>query len=265
MLLCPHMPTALITGASSGIGRDLALESARAGYDIIAVARNEAPLTALAETIQSTTPERTVRILRADLMDPAAPLRILDFTSFTPIDLLINNAGIGMRGFFHEMDTAAQMDMLQLNVNALTHLTRLYLPLMIERRRGHILNVASTAAFQPGPLMSVYYATKAYVLSLSEALHNEAREFGVVVTALCPGPTATEFGNRAQMEGTKLFQGPDIMTSAEVARLGFEGMKAGKSCVIPGTKNALIATAVRFVPRQTAAAMARSMQEKKPA
>ncbi len=122
-----------------------------------------------------------------------------------PVDLLINNAGFGLVGRFWELDEAEQMCMVQLNIAALTHLTRLFLPMFVERRRGRILNVASTAAFQPGPLMSVYYATKAYVVSFSEAVHNEAREFGVTVTALCPGPTRTEFDKRAGASQHKLF------------------------------------------------------------
>lgn len=185
----PHMPSALITGASTGIGRDLALLCARAGYDVVAVARSQNQLESLAGQIRQETKKKCHPCV-ADLTEPSAPERVASSLDGSVPDILINNAGIGLRGFFHELDTAKQMHMLQLNVNALTLLTRLVLPGMIARRAGRIMNVASTAAFQPGPLMAVYYASKAYVLSFSEALHNEVKTFGVTVTTLCPGPTA---------------------------------------------------------------------------
>jgi short-subunit dehydrogenase len=252
------MAIAVVTGASTGIGRDLARLCAQAGYDLALVARNRARLEQLAAEF----PARNVRVVASDLSQPEAPEQIYAELAGAEVAVLINNAGAGLRGYFHELDTVAQMSMLQLNVNALTHLTRLFLPAMVGRRRGWIMNVASTAAFQPGPLMAVYYATKAYVLSLSEALYNELRDKGVTVTAVCPGPTATEFGDRAGMEGTKLFNSPNIMDSATVARLGFEGMLAGKPVVITGTRNRLMALASRFAPRQVAASVARGMQEK---
>jgi uncharacterized protein len=255
------MPTALITGASTGIGRDLAFECARAGYDLAVVARNRNQLESLAAAVGSET-GRHVLVISEDLTRPEAPAHIREALRDCAVDVLINNAGIGLRGMFHELPADKQMAMLQLNVNALTHLTRLFLPAMVERRKGHVMNVASTAAFQPGPLMAVYYASKAYVLSLSEALHHELRECGVIVTALCPGPTETEFGARAEMGGTRLFESENIMSSAEVARAGFQAMMAGKPAVIPGRRNAVIAFATRFVPRQVAAGLARKLQEK---
>ena len=175
--------------------------------------------------------------------------------------MLINNAGVGMLGFFADLDMQKQMDMLQLNVNALTHLCRLYAPGMIARKKGYILNVASTAAFQPGPLMAVYYASKAYVVSFSEALHNELKDAGVTVTVLCPGPTTTEFQKRARMESTKLFAGGNAMDAAKVAEIGYAAMQKGKSLVVAGARNALMAFGTRFAPRQMAAGLARKMQE----
>jgi uncharacterized protein len=156
-----------------------------------------------------------------------------------------------------------QLQMVQLNIGALTQLTRLYLPDMIERRTGYVLNVASTAAFQPGPLMSVYYASKAYVVSFSEAVHNEAKEFGVKVCCLCPGPTRTEFDKRAGATNAKLFEGGNVMSSTEVARIGWNAMQAGKPLVVAGRMNATMAFLTRFASRQMAASMARAMQETK--
>ncbi len=254
------MSLAVITGASTGIGHDLARLCAAAGHDLLVVARNQSQLDGLAATVQAES-GKSVRTLSLDLSQPGAASAIVESLAGEPVDILINNAGIGLRGFFHELDADKQLGMLRLNVEALTHLTALLLPGMIARGRGRVMNVASLAAFQPGPLMAVYYATKAYVLSLSEALHNETRPFGVTVTALCPGPTATEFGNRAEMGGTKLFE-MNLMRSAEVAQIGFDAMMEGRPVVIAGTQNKLMAFATRFVPRQLAAGLARSLQEK---
>ena len=153
--------------------------------------------------------------------------------------------------------------MIQVNVTALTHLTRLLLPGMLERRRGRILNLASTAAFQPGPLMAVYYATKAYVLSFSEALANETAGTGVTVTALCPGPTITEFQKQAGVEKTPLFTGPLVMSAPEAARAGYRGMLRGDRVVIPGVLNQALVQALRVSPRRLATAIARRIQESK--
>ena len=150
--------------------------------------------------------------------------------------------------------------MIELNIGALTQLTRLCLPAMVERRSGFILNVASTAAFQPGPLMSVYYASKAYVVSFSEAIHNEAKDYGVKVCCLCPGPTSTEFLKRAGMTETKLFKA-GVMGAAEVAQIGWDAMRAGKSLVVAGALNATMAFLTRFGTRQMMASIARSLQE----
>jgi hypothetical protein len=255
------MPTAIITGASTGIGRELAYECARDGYDTVLVARSEAQLQSIAADIRKKT-SRTVHVVAKDLSNPSSPREIFEEVSSLNLDVevLINNAGFGLLGHFFELSEAEQMDMLQVNVVALTHLCRLFLPRFVKRRRGRILNVASTAAFQPGPLMAVYYATKSYVVSFSEALHNEAADHGVAVTVLCPGPTATEFVKRAGMTNTKLFKGA-AMSAEAVARIGYQAMKRGRPMVIAGRLNALMAFLTRFAPIQFAAGMARKVQE----
>ena len=248
--------TALITGASSGIGADLARLFARDGYELVLVARGEAKLRELG---------LPATIIAADLTDPTAPQRIVDELGAKSIDIevLVNNAGVGVAGAFFETDLQAELAMIQLNVVALTHLTKLLLPGMVARRRGHVLNVASTAAFQPGPLMAVYYATKAYVLSFSEAIAEELRDSGVTVTALCPGPTETGFAAAANMGGTRLFTMTRPADSRAVAEAGYEAMKRGRRVVIPGLKNKLLAQSVRVSPRRLVATIVRKMQEKR--
>ncbi len=241
--------TVLITGASSGIGRELARCFAEGGSDIVLVARREDRLRELSKELSSRYGVQ-VRVLAKDLSSPHAAREITDELDRVGIriDVLVNNAGFGDRGAFAELGIERQLDMVQVNVGALTELTRRFLPGMIERRRGGILNVASAAAFQPGPLMSVYYATKAYVLHFSEGVAEELAGTGVAVTCLCPGPTVTEFGDEAHLEGTLLFRmGP--MNAATVARAGYAGFRRGKVIVIPGLRNRLIAFSVRFSPR----------------
>lgn len=258
------MPAALVTGASTGIGRELAFIAAESGYDVALVARSAVSLQAVADEIGRKT-SRKVDIFPLDLSEPNAAIALIDSTDKAGIavDVLINNAGFGLVGKVWELPDDQQMQMVQLNIGALTQLTRLCLPGMIERRSGYILNVASTAAFQPGPLMAVYYASKAYVVSFSEAVHNEAKEYGVKVCCLCPGPTRTEFDKRAGMGNTKLFQGSQVMSAAEVAQTGWLAMRAGKSLVVPGAMNATMAFLTRFGPRQLMASVARSLQETK--
>ncbi len=256
------MPAALITGASTGLGREFARLCARDGYDLVLIARSRPLLEQLAGEVQQTT-GRAVRVIVSDLSRPEAPRQVFDEVTAAgvQIELLINNAGFGLMGPFWKLDDQEQMDMVQLNVGALTHLTRLFLPGFIDRRRGRIMNVASTAAFQPGPLMSVYFATKAYVVSFSEAVHNEARQYGVTVTAFCPGPTKTEFGKRAGSTHTKLFKGKRVMDAVTVAKIGFRGMMRGKPLVIAGRLNAAMAFLTRFAPRQFMASMVRRFQQ----
>lgn len=256
------MPVAVITGASTGIGREFAVLCARDGYDVILISRSRQDLEKLASEIRRST-GRAAWVLAKDLSLPSAAAEIFQEASSlsVSIDVLINNAGFGLLGRFWELDDSQQVNMVQLNVTALTQLTRLVLPAMIHRRSGRILNVASTAAFQPGPLMSVYYATKAYVVSFSEAIHNECREFGVTVTCLCPGPTRTEFQKRAGATAAKLFNSGRVMDAATVARIGLAALKAGKPLAIPGRLNAAMAFLTRFAPIQLAASMARRFQE----
>jgi short-subunit dehydrogenase len=256
------MPAALITGASTGIGRELAHLAAHDGYDVVLVARSESNLQSVAADVRQKF-GKNVTTISKDLSKPGVPREVFSAVenSASDVEVLINNAGYGLVGKFWELDEQQEVDMVELNVTALTHLTRLFLPKLIQRGGGRILNVASTAAFQPGPLMSVYYATKAYVLSFSEAIHNEAKDFGVTVTCLCPGPTKTEFDKRAGSSNTKLFEGGNVMTARAVAEIGWHGMKRGKALVIPGTLNRLMAFGTRFAPIQFTASMARKMQQ----
>ncbi len=257
--------TVLITGASSGIGYELARLFAADGYHLVLVARSEAKLTTLKQQLETTYSSR-VTVLVHDLSQPQVAQSIYDTLAAQQIeiDVLVNNAGFGSYGHFVESDWGKQHDMLELNVVALTHLTRLFLPAMVKRSRGKILNVASTAAFQPGPLMSVYFATKAYVLSFTEAIANELKGTGVTVTALCPGPTESGFQAAADLGEAKLVNGKPLPTSEEVARFGYEALNQGKTVVIHGFKNRLTALLIRLLPRDTVSSMVRSAQESTP-
>jgi short-subunit dehydrogenase len=241
--------TALVTGASYGIGRELARLCARDGYDLVLVARSKDRLAELEEELR-TRHSISVTCVSMDLTEPDAPQKLYEETMRAGIEvaILINNAGYGYAGPFAEGETKMQVDMVQLNVTALTHLTRLFLPSMLSRGRGRILNVASTASFQPGPFMEVYYATKAFVLSLSEALAEELRDSGVTVTVLCPGPTATEFHARAKTADSRL-RHLGVMDAGAVAEQGYRGMMAGKVIVVTGLLNRLLVQSIRFSPR----------------
>lgn len=252
--------TALITGASGGIGRDFALKFAREGYNVVIVARSEDKLRALADEIESTY-KVSAQVMAYDLTDPAAPGQIYEALAGTPVDVLVNNAGFATYGYFHELDLEGELGMIHLNITALTHLTRLFLPDMVARGSGGILNVASTAAFQPGPLMAVYYASKAFVLHFSEAIANEVKDKGVHVSALCPGPTESGFQQRAGMEDSKLVQN-GLMTSEAVVEQGYNGLMRGQTVVIPGVQNKVMAASTRFVPRPMVTRLVRSMQER---
>ncbi len=239
-------PIALVTGASSGIGVDLAREAARDGHDLILVARRAEPMEKLADELKSAGTE--TRILTADLSKPGAAAEVFAKINGS-IDTLINNAGLGSNGPFDASDPARISEMLQVNVVALTELTRLLLPAMVARRGGRVMFVASTAAFQPGPRMAVYYATKAYVLSLGEALAYELRDSGVTVTTLCPGPTESNFMTAAEMASGALAKSPLMMKSAEVASIGYRGLQRGQRVVIPGLPNKLLAFSARLSPK----------------
>jgi short-subunit dehydrogenase len=256
--------TALITGASGGIGYELALLFARDGFDCILVARSDDKLNALAARMESEFRVKTL-VLPKDLSKPTAVDEIYEEISAAtmPVDVLVNNAGFPVFGLFTETDLKTELEMLQVNVVALTTLTKLFLRGMLERRYGRILNLASTAAFEPGPLMAVYYASKAYVLSFSEALANELRGTGVTVTALAPGPTRTGFQKRGQLEDSRLVQG-EIADPQSVALAGYRGLMAGKTLVIPGFTNKLIPWIVRVSPRGVVTRVVRRMQERVP-
>lgn len=254
--------TALITGASSGIGYELAKCFARDGTNLVLVARDEARLNQVAAELRS--PTVSVKVLPADLARVVAPSEILDATRAANIDIdyLVNNAGFGFSGFFAESDLRADLDMLQVNMVALMHLTRVYLPGMRQRGSGGVLNVASTAAFQPGPLMALYYASKAFVLSLTEAIAEELQGTGVTATALCPGPTATDFQRRAKIENARLVKAKfATMTARQVAEIGYRGFLEGKVIVIPGLLNKIGAQSVRISPRSMVRKVTRKLQE----
>lgn len=245
----PPSETVLITGASSGIGLELARAFAADRSDLVLVARRADRLEALARELKERHGVES-RVLARDLSRPEAPAEIFEAlrNRGVVVDVLVNNAGFGMHGRFAEIDAAVPMEMVQVNVAALTALTRLFLPGMIARRRGGILNVASTAAFQPGPMLSVYYATKAYVLSLTEGISEELKGTGVRATCLCPGPTVTEFIARANMSASKLFVA-GAMSAERAARKGHRAFRRGKVVAIPGIVNELGAFATRFSPR----------------
>ncbi|HXV15013.1 MAG TPA: SDR family oxidoreductase [Candidatus Krumholzibacteria bacterium] len=254
-------PVALVTGASMGLGAEFARLLASEGYDLVVTARSADRLGALKKEIEGLHGVG-VRVVVHDLADPRAPVAIYDDVRAAglEIDVLVNNAGFGMYGLFHQSDLQTELDMIQVNIAAVVHLTKLFARDMVARKRGRILNVASTAGFQPGPLQSVYYASKAFVLSFTEAIANELRGTGVTATALCPGPTPTEFQKRAhvgKVRGLRLMMriNPDV-----VVRAGYAGMMKGKAVVVPGALNNVMAFTVRFFPRRMVTAVVRRIQ-----
>jgi len=252
--------TALITGASGGIGEHLARVFAAHKHDLVLVARSADRLDALSTELSRAFAINS-RVLTADLTDPAAPPQIFETLrgQGITIDALVNNAGFGACGPYAQIDYQTEARMLQLNVAALMHLTRLFLPGMIERRSGKIMNVASTAAFLPGPLMAVYYASKAFVLSFTEALAEETHGTGVIVSALCPGPTQTNFATTAGNADSVLFRSAKPMSPFAVARVGYEGMMKGKRVVVPGWTNQVSVFSTRLAPRTMLAKIARKL------
>lgn len=258
-------PAALVTGASGGIGRALATQIAavRTDQTLVLVARRADELARVADDLRARHGAR-VETIAADLSLTASPDEVLAAVAARglAIETLVNNAGFAGFGPFAETDLGHELGMIQVNIAALTHLTKGVLPGMLERRRGRILNLASTAAFLPGPLMAVYYASKAYVLSFSEALAEELRGTGVTVTALCPGPTATGFQERAAMEESKLIANRQLMDAAEVARIGYAAMVAGQRLVVPGRRNALLVQVPRLLPRAILPRLIRRAQER---
>lgn len=255
--------TALITGASSGIGLELAHLFAADGHRLVLLARNRNILRQIADDLQSRYSVE-VRIAPKDLSHPAAPAELYQELQEAGLvlDVLVNNAGFGVAGAFQTTDWNTEAEIMQVNMVAATHLTKLFVS-QIRARGGKILNVASTAAFQPGPFMSVYYASKAYLLSFSEALAEELDGSGVTVTCLCPGPVKTNFQRRAYLEGTAMGNSPLTVDVRVVARLGYEGMRQGKRIVIPGWKNRVGVEMLRISPRAMVTKVVRRLQEKK--
>lgn len=254
--------TALITGASSGIGAELARIHAERGGNLVLVARREAKLAELAAELEAQH-HVAVRILVEDLADEVTPQRIFDQLAAEDIhiDVLINNAGFGGRGKFHERNWAEDRSMIQVNIVALSALTRLFLPALVARGQGRILNVSSTAALMPGPLQAVYYATKAYVTNFSNALAEELRGTGVTVTTLMPGATATEFAATSGMDATDLFK--EAVSARQVAEAGYQGMLQGQLDVITGLPfSQRMATRIMpFLPKAVLLKQVRQMQE----
>jgi short-subunit dehydrogenase len=246
---------ALITGASAGLGVEFARQLAKRGHRLVLAARRKDRLDALVAELGNA---RAVAIDLGEAGSAAKLVANIEAAGET-IGLLINNAGFGLRGKFAELDSAREREMIDLNIGALTDLCRGVAPGMIERRSGAILNVASTAAFQPGPNMAVYFATKAYVLSFTEALHEELKPHGIKVSALCPGPTRTEFGAVAGFGDGGSFD-RIAMDAATVVRLGLEGLDKNRAVVVTGALNKIGAASTRFVPRPIVRKIAGSLK-----
>jgi short-subunit dehydrogenase len=256
-----HGQTALVTGASAGIGVDLAECFAAGGYNVIVTGRTESALREVADRLARTYGVAATPIA-ADLGVIGGGKRLADEirTRGLQVDVLVNNAGYGHAGAFHGSDAATQLGMIDLNDRALVELTHIYWPAMIANHRGGVLNVASTAAFQPGPLMAIYYASKAFVLSFSEALWEEARGTGVKVSCLCPGPTVSRFRERAGTNKVRLSRASTSMPSKTVAQLGFDAWQANKRVAVTGLRNRVMASLVRFMPRTMVLRTVRNLQ-----
>ena len=262
MTTASHPPgTVLVTGASSGIGAALAPLFARDGWHLVLVARTVAPMQALAERL-GREHGVTVTVLASDLAAPGAATRLaaeLASRGIT-VDALVNNAGFGLHGAYATTDAAEESRMLAVNVVALTELTKVLLPGMLARGHGRIMNLGSVGSFVPGPLMAVYYATKAYVLSYSEALAEELASTGVTVTALCPGLTRTGFQARAGLPTSMAAGSRVTMDVDDVARAGYAAMMRGTRVVVPGVLNKLSTFLPRFAPRRVVSAAVKRIQ-----
>lgn len=245
-------PVALVTGASSGIGRELARVLAQEGHDLVLVARRSSELETLAGELTAAHGTESL-VVPTDLStdDAVATVEAAVRSAGIDVDVLVNNAGLGGHGRFAQTDPASDEQQLRVNILALTRLTKVFLPPMLERRRGRILNLASTAAFQPGPYMAIYYASKAYVLSFTEALAEELRGTGVTATALCPGAVETEFFDVARVDrSSPIARSPGAKSAPVVARAGYDGMMRGRAVVIPGALNRIGMESLRIAPRR---------------
>ena len=247
--------TALITGASNGLGVEFAKIHAAKGDNLILVARAKDKMNLLKTEIEKRH-NVSVHVIGRDLSEPGAPKTIYNELKAQKIqvDYLINNAGFGDFEMYEKSNWEKQLQMINLNITAVAYFTRLFLPDMIKNKYGKIMNVASTASFQPGPTMSVYFATKAFVLSFTEAIANEVKGTGVTITALCPGATATGFKTVASLDNSNLFKGT-VATSKSVAEYGYKSMMKGKTVVIHGLMNKIMAFSVRFAPRKAVTAI----------
>ena len=259
------MKTVLITGASSGIGYEFAKIYAKKGYNLVITARRKNNLERIKQELESFDTAICVDIIVLDLSKQNSAKELYEVVKQRGIliDTLINNAGFGVYGNFIETDIEKEIDMIELNIKSLVVLTKLFLKDMVSRNNGTIINVASTAAFQPGPLMSVYYASKSFVLSFTEAIRNEVRDTNVNISVLCPGPTDTEFEKSASLEESSLFTKLKVMKPEKVAIIGYRGINRNKSVIIPGILNNILITFNKIIPRALVINIVRKLQESK--
>jgi short-subunit dehydrogenase len=257
--------TVLITGASSGIGMHLAHEFASHGHPLVLVAPVEADLLRVAKELQARHASQ-VRVLAGDLEQPQTASRIFDelLRDEVRVDILVNNAGHGQKGKFWEIPIDRHLSIVRLNIEAVLRMTSLFLPPMLQRGRGRILNTASVAGFEPGPLLAVYHATKAFVLSWSEALTTELQDTPIEVTTLCPGPTDTDFFPKADLEESRGFQEANLMAPQDVAKAGYEALMAGERLIVPGAANKALVFSRRFMSDSMQAKMNEKLYEDAP-
>lgn len=260
----PRRPFAVITGASSGIGAEFARQLAPRGYDLILVARRLDRLTAMADELRAAHAVQCVPF-EADLSRREERDRLCDqlVSEHARVEVLVNNAGFGTHGFFHETDLARELELIDVNCAAPVHLTKRMLPWMLERRRGFIVNVASLSAFAPGPVMAMYFASKAFLLSWSEALWEECRDTGVSVTTLCPGPVRTEFQRTAGLSPRARSSGTAPVPVEKVVRDGLQAVFGNSRLVIPGWQAKIAAAVSRFMPRSRTLRTVRRIQEER--
>lgn len=252
----------LISGPTSGIGFEMAKIFSENGFNLILVGRNKEKLEKISKELENE--KCKCEIIVADLSDPKSSKKIFEQTKDHEVEILVNNAGFGLYGEFLETDLEKEIEMIQVNIVALTTLTKLFLPQMIQRKRGKILNLASTAAFQAGPLMAVYYATKAYVLHFSEAISEELIGSGVSITALCPGPTESGFQREANMDSSmEVLQKRNLMDAKSVARIGYNALMKNKVIEVAGFRNKLTSELVRIMPRAMTRKIVKLIQRKR--
>lgn len=252
---------ALVTGASSGLGEQFAHRFARDGHDVILVARNEARLNALAERLRIQ--KIQTYVMPFDLSDPTTPKRLFEAVAAKGLEVeyLVNNAGFGSNGPFLDLDLARELEMMQVNCTAVLELCHRFLKPMRARGHGRVLNVASTAGFQPGPFMATYYASKAFVVNFSEALSHELKGTGVTVTASCPGATNTEFQKTAGNAESRLFQQPGVAKPEDVVEQAYEAMMQGEPLIVHGWMNYMAFQSLRLAPRAVARSLAATLNK----